>query len=197
MKAASLAILTLAVLLLSTAPSSLSQEALPPQPLDLAAIQVHAIAWAAEPAERIAAVDDRILREGMHHRGATVVEIRPYSVVFGVAGRLLEKEIREDGDASEASAASSPTPDGEASPEPAPPAADANAGGTFPRPGLTTAELSNIRSAPEGGAEVLMRVPVKTPLEITGAEGGWLRLRLRDGGAGWIHRSLVHIGPAP
>jgi hypothetical protein len=60
------------------------------QPFDLTAVRVHAIAWAADPAERIAAVDDRILREGMTHRGATIVEIRPRSVVFDFAGRKME-----------------------------------------------------------------------------------------------------------
>jgi SH3-like domain-containing protein len=56
--------------------------------------------------------------------------------------------------------------------------------------------LSNIRAAAAETSDILMRVAARAPLQITGQEGSWLRLRLRDGRTGWIHESLVALDPA-
>lgn len=63
--------------------------------------------------------------------------------------------------------------------------------GPFPRTVTTRPELSNIRSSPEDHAAIQMRVKSETPLQVTGEKGVWLRLQLRDGSEGWIHRALV------
>ena len=63
--------------------------------------------------------------------------------------------------------------------------------------GLTTAELSNIRGTPDDASAILMRVKAQTPLRITGKEGPWMQLLLRDGGTGWIHQSLVEKVVSP
>jgi hypothetical protein len=53
--------------------------------------------------------------------------------------------------------------------------------------------LSNIRTAPDDGSEIKMRVDTSTPLRVTGKEGLWLRLLLKDDSTGWIHQSLVEM----
>jgi uncharacterized protein YgiM (DUF1202 family) len=170
------------------------QETVELQPFDIAAVEVHAIAWAVRPADRIAAVDDRILREGMAHRGAEVVEIRPDSVVFSYAGRMLAKKIRENENKPASTPEAVPRRENQAS---GGLGAASGENRIYPWTGRTVAELSNIRTAPDPASEIAMRVRSQTPLQVMGKRGGWLRLLLRDGSTGWIHPSLIRRDDTP
>jgi capsular exopolysaccharide synthesis family protein len=53
--------------------------------------------------------------------------------------------------------------------------------------------IAKIRSRPDLGAAVLQRVPQGTKLRSMGIEGDWLKLKLRNGGTGWIYNRLVQL----
>jgi uncharacterized protein YgiM (DUF1202 family) len=57
--------------------------------------------------------------------------------------------------------------------------------------------FANIRSRPDSDAPVLQKIPRGTKLRATGIEGDWLKLKLKNGGTGWIYSSLVQAYREP
>lgn len=162
---------------------------------DITRIRIHAIAWSEDPGKRVAVVDDQVLRQGMLFRGANVVGIDPDKVIFMFQGRQFVKQIKNQG------LSDPPIQTAEQ--------AGISAGGTvetapssttveemlpeeaFPWTGRSLPELSNIRTEPNRSAAVKYRIGKGKRLKITGRQGQWLELGLRNGSFGWIHERLV------
>jgi len=62
--------------------------------------------------------------------------------------------------------------------------------------GLTSAERTNFRNAPDINSSVIQPLADDTPLLIKGVSPEWLRVELPDGEEGFVHLSLVRI-PSP
>lgn len=56
---------------------------------------------------------------------------------------------------------------------------------------VSTASLANVRSGPGAGFKVIARIAQGTILTVDEVKGDWLRLRMSDGGTGWLHESLA------
>jgi len=56
---------------------------------------------------------------------------------------------------------------------------------------------ASIVASPESGAAVLATIPRATPLRIDAAAGGWFRVRLPDGAAGYVAARLVESAERP
>jgi succinoglycan biosynthesis transport protein ExoP len=110
----------------------------------------------------------------------------------------------EEPEASGVSAQENPQPAAEPSGAPTASAAEARpaegaAGSNATVPAKTrgrglyrsTPQLAVIRSEPDLNAPVLQQVPQGTELHVVAKEGGWLKLRLRDGEPGWIRQHLA------
>jgi SH3 domain-containing protein/type II secretion system (T2SS) protein B len=166
---------------------------------DVSQIRIHAIAWSEDPAKRVAVVDDQILRQGMTFQDAEVVGIDPEKVIFQFQGRQFVKEIKRIEKAPEISETLSqdtePTdiPEGNEIETPPPQTAVENepAKKTFSWTGLSVPVLSNIRTEPNPTAPVKYRISNGKRLRVTGRQGDWLELKLRNGSVGWIHESVV------
>ncbi len=53
----------------------------------------------------------------------------------------------------------------------------------------------NVRAAPSARARIVAVLTRGTPVSPKKRNGAWVRIRLRDGSAGWIHRSLLAAEP--
>ena len=56
---------------------------------------------------------------------------------------------------------------------------------------ITQASSANIRSGPDIHAKIIMQTHRGEALDVSGKNGEWLMLKLKDDSTGWIHRSLA------
>lgn len=56
-------------------------------------LTISAIAWSEEPSERIAMINDKIVREGSEIQGAKILEILPHQVRFFYNGKTFEVSL--------------------------------------------------------------------------------------------------------